>query len=212
MTKEVCVLCKKPAHHVCSRCQLVHFCSRNCQRLHWKNGHNRECRTQPSSSITPSSPSSPSSSISSDPQQRLSSQILTEHNSNHQQNSSLNQAIDTLSVVSVKSNRNRFKICVYCEKPALHSCSLCHKIYYCSKECQKQNWMNGHREQCTRDRRRGSSSKYTTISSPKTPKTPKRSRLVTSNTPNTPNTPNNIRLAQRPSQPCVVCAQPSEYW
>eukprot|EP00026_Physarum_polycephalum_P017363 Phypoly_transcript_18567.p1 GENE.Phypoly_transcript_18567~~Phypoly_transcript_18567.p1 ORF type:complete len:210 (-),score=34.14 Phypoly_transcript_18567:4-633(-) len=29
---------------VCSGCQLAHYCSRECQKAHWKNGHKEVCK------------------------------------------------------------------------------------------------------------------------------------------------------------------------
>nr|XP_012561616.1 uncharacterized protein LOC105846952 [Hydra vulgaris] len=44
-----CSLCKKDADNQCSRCHLVTYCSKNCQKMHWKK-HKKECRpyTEPS--------------------------------------------------------------------------------------------------------------------------------------------------------------------
>jgi hypothetical protein len=30
--------------------------------------------------------------------------------------------------------------CEICNKPSSFKCSVCKKVYYCSKKCQKENW------------------------------------------------------------------------
>lgn len=42
--------------------------------------------------------------------------------------------------------------CDQCGKTgASKYCSACHKVYYCSKECQKTGWKGGHKEECGKD-------------------------------------------------------------
>ena len=31
-------------HKVCSNCKSVYYCSQECQRVHWKNGHKEQCK------------------------------------------------------------------------------------------------------------------------------------------------------------------------
>ena len=42
MTKNVCGQCKKPSETKCSRCKLVYYCERACQKKHWRI-HKKEC-------------------------------------------------------------------------------------------------------------------------------------------------------------------------
>lgn len=37
------------------------------------------------------------------------------------------------------------------KKGASKFCSACHKVYYCSKECQRRAWKGGHKEECGKD-------------------------------------------------------------
>ena len=37
-----CVECKQPATNSCKNCKIL-YCSTICQRIGWKNGHNKEC-------------------------------------------------------------------------------------------------------------------------------------------------------------------------
>jgi hypothetical protein len=39
------------------------------------------------------------------------------------------------------------KRCDYCGKKAIGYCGKCEKIYYCSKECQKEQW-KFHKGEC----------------------------------------------------------------
>ena len=36
--------CPKPGTDMCSRCKSVFYCSRDCQRSHWKAGHKKVCK------------------------------------------------------------------------------------------------------------------------------------------------------------------------
>ena len=54
-----------------------------------------------------------------------------------------------------KSNRDgeEQKVCNTCQAPEgatlKHKvCSACKSVFYCSVECQRQDWKNGHRERC----------------------------------------------------------------
>ena len=42
-----CARCGKCAtgNKRCSRCKKVYYCSKSCQRLHWKSGHKQDCAT-----------------------------------------------------------------------------------------------------------------------------------------------------------------------
>ena len=38
-----CEVCSKPGKKSCARCELVRYCSRDCQKLHWRE-HKPNCR------------------------------------------------------------------------------------------------------------------------------------------------------------------------
>lgn len=43
--------------------------------------------------------------------------------------------------------------CDFCEKESptrLLACSLCHRAYYCNKECQKKGWRESHKQSCNK--------------------------------------------------------------
>jgi len=53
--KEICANCSAPAGFSCSRCTNVKYCSKRCQRVHWKS-HKASCKgsgkeTQASSKV-----------------------------------------------------------------------------------------------------------------------------------------------------------------
>ena len=41
------------------------------------------------------------------------------------------------------------EICAVCDKPGAKQCAKCHRINYCSAECQVQDWRNVHAYECT---------------------------------------------------------------
>ena len=43
LRKSTCCVCGKPACKRCAACRSVVFCSIDCQRVHWRAGHQREC-------------------------------------------------------------------------------------------------------------------------------------------------------------------------
>ncbi|PIN26033.1 Ubiquitin carboxyl-terminal hydrolase [Handroanthus impetiginosus] len=38
-----CKICFSPTTTRCKQCKAVHYCSRECQKLHWRQGHKKEC-------------------------------------------------------------------------------------------------------------------------------------------------------------------------
>ena len=38
-----CVVCGKPSSAHCGNCKAVHYCGRDCQVKHWKDGHKHAC-------------------------------------------------------------------------------------------------------------------------------------------------------------------------
>ena len=37
MEKRVCYACKKQTKYLCNRCKSTYYCSKSCQKTHWKN-------------------------------------------------------------------------------------------------------------------------------------------------------------------------------
>jgi len=55
--------------------------------------------------------------------------------------------------LTLKTNRQSIRVCMWCLKPNGHGVSLkrcgdCRAVYYCSKNCQTQGWENGHHKLC----------------------------------------------------------------
>lgn len=38
-----CYVCRKPASQKCSACKVATYCSKICQKKHWRQGHNKDC-------------------------------------------------------------------------------------------------------------------------------------------------------------------------
>jgi hypothetical protein len=36
--------CVQPPFQVCAGCRCVRYCSRDCQKAHWRSGHRADCR------------------------------------------------------------------------------------------------------------------------------------------------------------------------
>ncbi len=43
--KEPCVVCKAPGKYVCSKCKVMRYCSKSCQKKAWKSGHKLKCKS-----------------------------------------------------------------------------------------------------------------------------------------------------------------------
>lgn len=39
-------------------------------------------------------------------------------------------------------------MCNFCGTLASQRCANCRQVFYCKKECQKQDWKKGHKEEC----------------------------------------------------------------
>lgn len=78
----------------------MYYCSKDCQRGHWREGHRKHCVA-------------------------VNSQVLS-------------------------MGENRRNVCSFCgeESPDLLKCSRCKEMYYCSRDCQRGHWREGHREDC----------------------------------------------------------------
>ncbi len=52
-----------------------------------------------------------------------------------------------------------YKTCIVCNNytTKIKTCADCKAVYYCSKHCQKKDWINGHKQLCNKY---GSYSKY----------------------------------------------------
>jgi hypothetical protein len=58
-----------------------------------------------------------------------------------------------MTITKKKKDTNLNKVCSYCEsvedsEHKLQTCSRCLLVAYCSKECQRAHWKNGHKQTC----------------------------------------------------------------
>jgi hypothetical protein len=40
------------------------------------------------------------------------------------------------------------RLCARCNRPAAKHCSGCKAVHYCTPECQRQHWQDGHKQVC----------------------------------------------------------------
>jgi TPR repeat protein len=108
----------------CSRCKLVHYCSKECQVAHWKRevgGHKQFC-------IAPAD------------RKPTGTQIETEEISMSPYEKVVEEAAAPL-------------MCSFCStenppKGGFKICSRCKSARYCSTECQTSHWKKGHNQVC----------------------------------------------------------------
>ncbi|XP_034299521.2 uncharacterized protein [Magallana gigas] len=95
-----CSFCGQWSTHLlrCSQCKEVYYCSRDCQRGHWREGHRERCKEETTYSEFTSTDA-------------------------------------VCGFCSMKTNQ-------------LKRCSGCKDVSYCSKECHKQDWSRGHKNNC----------------------------------------------------------------
>ncbi|GBC02154.1 hypothetical protein RclHR1_04480018 [Rhizophagus clarus] len=110
---------------ICSKCKLVFYCSRDCQKEDWKR-HKKECNH--SSVTTTKSTSS-----------RLADVSITETN---------NEIKDNKEIETKKND----DVCSRCGKTSIVEagggiCSKCKSVFYCSRDCQKEDWKR-HKKEC----------------------------------------------------------------
>jgi len=53
-----------------------------------------------------------------------------------------------IKVLTTEAKRHRCDNC-FVSNAHLGCCQGCHRMYYCDQECQKEDWKNGHRFECT---------------------------------------------------------------
>ena len=114
-----CDSCGKPqAKLMCSRCQRVYYCSRECQTTAWKHQHKSICVPSGNEEMS-SLPKSPKQQT-----QPMSDKELMEH---------CRQFINC-----EYCGRGHPK----------QRCSRCQLVHYCSRECQTNHWKEQHKSAC----------------------------------------------------------------
>lgn len=107
----VCMRCKRPATIVC-QCKTVSYCSKACQTLEWPE-HSEKYHQHSSTKPTHYS--------------TQSHKLIPERK--HSQD----------RFIPTASDNSRCSNCGKC-KESLKQCSRCHKVSYCSVECQRLDW------------------------------------------------------------------------
>ncbi|XP_060890802.1 ankyrin repeat and MYND domain-containing protein 1 [Labrus mixtus] len=61
---------------------------------------------------------------------------------------------ENLSPIKEKHRNPEFKFCYHCGRSVsvkLTACSLCHKVFYCSRNCKVKAWDQRHKQECSRE-------------------------------------------------------------
>ncbi|XP_061169564.1 uncharacterized protein LOC133178927 [Saccostrea echinata] len=132
----------------CSRCKVELYCSRVCQRNHWKKGHKMECK-EVSVELSECS----FCGVRSPDLMRCSRckgefYCSRECQRNHWKAGHKRKCKE----VSIDESSSPTLICTSCKKSSeqLKRCTGCLQVSYCSKECQLQDWTQKHKDECVK--------------------------------------------------------------
>jgi hypothetical protein len=158
----------------CARCGLVEYCSRECQKQHWKTGgHKLHCVTEQERSVSSSHGSKPPvdenalvcpccrepffSSSTSSPMVTLRCRHIV-HKSclesmlsfGIQRTCPLCRAeLPAGDVFSWEASCANCSVSTRPDNSPLQHCGRCKSVWYCGRECQKKHWKLGrHKELC----------------------------------------------------------------
>ncbi len=117
-----CNLCEEDIHvdvRKCAGCREAFYCSKVCQEKDWKQGHKNTCSG------------------------RKSDGSGSNINSSSKTNSESRREKTT-------SDNNDINIChnKECSEVGVRRCSKCKQAWYCSENCQRSDWKNGHKKKC----------------------------------------------------------------
>jgi len=145
---EACAYCLRLAPSgggalsTCSGCEQVAYCGKDCQTLHWKAGHKKQCihviRRQGQKGQDEATAEEPNYDIGSSKaaRQAISSPLALHPPFKEKKGAS--------SACNVKECANCLSSSV-----ALHACTRCKIVYYCSRPCQILHWKKGgHQQLC----------------------------------------------------------------
>jgi hypothetical protein len=157
----------------CARCGLVEYCSRECQKQHWrKGGHKVHCVTEQERSVSSSAGSklpvdknSPACPFCHEPFSLSASLSMVTLRCRHVVHESCLDGMflfgvkrtcplcrDELPAGDVASWEASCANCSASKRPdnaPLQRCGRCNSVWYCSRECQKEHWKFGkHKELC----------------------------------------------------------------
>ena len=139
----------------CSQCNAVFYCDRHCQTNDWK-GHKKMCKSCLEQRAVKPNSRGPS--------------LVPPQNANHERQettmrtqlaSAGEQASSSLPISAVGGKDKKAaaatsgsRECANCcvaeshDGPTLQICAKCRLVFYCSRACQRQHWLSGHKRFC----------------------------------------------------------------
>ena len=127
----------------CSRCGMHYYCSVECQRYDWKKGgHQESCEAGAYTFL-----------------KELYAERNAEMNAWEEDAKRKRQEKQRATAAAAQERQHEGedededafdhdRLCEMCEQECATSCSRCRLVYYCSVDCQRQDWKEGHRKIC----------------------------------------------------------------
>ena len=143
LAKDVCSVCSKEGAKRCSKCRVQYCCSKECQQNDWKN-HKSVCKLHQTSL---NQIQNVCSICAKEGAKRCTKCRVQFYCSKEcQQSDWKNHKVlcNELNQVSLSLAQD---VCSVCSKGGAKRCSGCKLQFYCSKECQQNDWKN-HKTVC----------------------------------------------------------------
>lgn len=146
-----CVKCKRRTENLkrCTGCYGVSYCTRTCQRGDWAD-HKKVCRTTTFSQKKPEPQDNSSASVNRKPDIQAPDENNAEIvGAEKKVEKSCGEEPEIQSNLEMEREEidSHTEECAFCNLDASKKCSRCKKVFYCSKQCQKNDWRN-HKQTC----------------------------------------------------------------
>ncbi|KAJ1442438.1 Zinc finger, MYND-type [Sesbania bispinosa] len=148
-----CSYCGKLSHIItrCLRCKNASYCSKVCQGMHWRYGHNYECDDE--IEAAEGSPSHGTQYLLMEPANETSKYSFNEvEKTRYEGDVYYIEGGEEQNNDETARPRIGYDGCAVCGNPCSKKCSRCKAIKYCSKACQLLDWNSGHKFQCFVDK------------------------------------------------------------
>ena len=114
----------------CTGCFEIYYCSKDCQKQHWRSGHYITCKGKTQTNGT-----------------------SQKQDTGRPRHKASNQRSNDGQSTSEARTANKQHMCKACQKEGeVKVCKRCKLATYCSKECQTADWPS-HKEDCNRQRK-----------------------------------------------------------